>query len=79
MRLEPGSRSPRTCSPRPIGLLQEAVAVAATPVQRGVIALSGARALGLSGRFDPAVALCRQALAHAEAYPPELPSGWRPS
>ena len=46
--------------------------VAATPVQRGAIALSGARALGLSGRFDRAFALCRQALEQAEAYPAEL-------
>ncbi len=53
-------------------LLHEAVTAAITPLQRGAIALSGARALGLSGRFDPAVALCRQALDHAEAYPPEL-------
>ena len=36
--------------------------LAATPDQRGAIALSGARALGLIGRFDRAVALCRQAL-----------------
>ena len=36
-----------------LDLLHEAVAVAATPVQRGEIALSGARALGLSGRFEP--------------------------
>jgi DNA-binding NarL/FixJ family response regulator len=55
-----------------LDLLQEAVAVAATPVQRGAIALSGARALGLIGRFDRAVALCRQALEEAEAYPAEL-------
>ena len=55
-----------------LDLLQEAVAVAATPVQRGAIALSGARALGLIGRFDRAVALCHQALEEAEAYPAEL-------
>ena len=55
-----------------LDLLHEAVAAAATPVQRGAIALSGARALGLSGRFDRAFALCRQALEHADAYPAEL-------
>jgi DNA-binding NarL/FixJ family response regulator len=55
-----------------LDLLHEAVAVAATPVQRGAIALSGARALGLIGRFDRAVALCRQALEQAGAYPAEL-------
>lgn len=50
----------------------EAIAAAATPVQRGAIALSGARAHGMVGRFDRAVALCRQALAHADAYEPAL-------
>ena len=35
-----------------LDLLHDAVAVAATPVQRGATALSGARALGLSGRCD---------------------------
>jgi DNA-binding CsgD family transcriptional regulator/tetratricopeptide (TPR) repeat protein len=55
-----------------LDLLHEAVAVAATPVQRGAIALSGARALGLIGRFDRAFALCRQGLEQAEAYPAEL-------
>ena len=55
-----------------LDLLHEAVAVAATPAQRGAIALSGARALGLIGRFDRAVALCRQALEQAGAYPAEL-------
>lgn len=72
VRLELGLALAAYMQPDAFGLLQEAVAVAATPVQRGVIALSGARALGLSGRFDPSVALCRQALEHAEAYPPEL-------
>ena len=55
-----------------LDLLHEAVAIAATPDQRGAIALSGARALGLIGRFDRAVALCRQALEQPEAYPAEL-------
>jgi DNA-binding NarL/FixJ family response regulator len=55
-----------------LDLLQEAVAIAPTPVQRGIIALSGARALGLSGRFNPAFALCGQALEQAEAYPAAL-------
>jgi DNA-binding NarL/FixJ family response regulator len=55
-----------------LDLLHEAVAVAATPVQRGAIALSGARALGLIGRFDRAVALCRQALDQSDGYPAEL-------
>ncbi len=72
VRLEHGLALAAYMQPEAYGLLQEAVAVAATPVQRGVIALSGARALGLSGRFDPAVGLCRQALAHAGVYPPEL-------
>jgi DNA-binding NarL/FixJ family response regulator len=72
VRLELGLALAAYMQPEAFGLLQEAVAVAATPVQRGAIALSGARALGLSGRFDPAVALCRQALEHIEAYPAEL-------
>jgi len=55
-----------------LDLLHEAVALAPTPLQRGVIALSGARALGLSGRFNRAFALCRQALEQAEAYPDAL-------
>ena len=42
------------------------------PLQRGTIALDGARALGLIGRFGEAVALCRQALGPAGAYPAEL-------
>jgi DNA-binding NarL/FixJ family response regulator len=55
-----------------LDLLHEAVAVAPTPLQRGTIALSGARALGLSGRFERAFALCHQALEQAEAYPAAL-------
>ena len=53
-------------------LLHEAVDVATTPLQRGTIALDGARVLGLIGRFGEAVALCGQALGQAGAYPPEL-------
>ena len=71
VRLELGLALAAYMQPDAFDLLHEAVA-AATPLQRGKIALSGARALGLSGRFDPAVALCRQALEQAEAYPPEL-------
>jgi DNA-binding NarL/FixJ family response regulator len=55
-----------------LDLLHEAIAAAPTPLQRGAIALSGARAHGMVGRFDRAVALCRQALQHAEAYEAEL-------
>ena len=66
------SRSPRTCSPTPTTCCTRRSPAAVTPVQRGTIALNGARALGLSGRFDPAFALCRQALEQAGAYPPEL-------
>ena len=53
-------------------LLHAAVAAATTAVQRGAIALRGARALGLIGRFDEAFALCQQALGQAGAYPAEL-------
>ncbi len=71
VRLELGLALAAYMQPEAFDLLLEAVA-AAIPVQRGAIALSGARALGLSGRFDAALKLCRQALEHAEAYPPEL-------
>ena len=72
MRLELGLALAAYLQPDAYDLLHEAVAVAATPVQRGKIALSGARALGLIGRFGEAVALCRQALGQAGAYPAEL-------
>ena len=71
VRLELGLALAAYMQPEAFDLLHEAVA-AAIPLQRGAIALSGARALGLSGRFDSAFELCRQALEHAEAYPPEL-------
>ena len=72
VRLELGLALAAYLQPDAYDLLHEAVAVAATPVQRGKIALSGARALGLIGRFGEAVALCRQALGQAGAYPAEL-------
>ena len=53
-------------------MLHHAVATAVTPLQRGAIALSGARALGLIGHFDRAFALCAQALDQAGAYPADL-------
>ena len=71
VRLELGLALAAYMQPDAFDLLHQAVE-AATGVQRGAIALSGARALGLSGRFDPAVGLCRQALGQAGAYPPEL-------
>src|SRR6185295_7397454 len=52
--------------------LHQAVATAVTPVQRGAIALNGARTLGLIGHFDKAFALCAQALDQADAYPADL-------
>jgi len=72
VRLELGLALAAYLQPDAYDLLHEAVAVAATPVQRGEIALSGARALGLIGRFGEAVALCRHALGQADAYPAEL-------
>jgi DNA-binding CsgD family transcriptional regulator len=53
-------------------LLQRAVATADTPLQRGTIALAGARACGLAGRFDTALALSRSGLEAGAAIPPEL-------
>ena len=64
----------------PSTLLHEAVATAVTPVQRGEIALSGARALGLVGHFDDAFALCRaRARGRPARIPPNCASGSRPS
>jgi DNA-binding CsgD family transcriptional regulator len=72
VRLELGLALAAYLQPDAYGLLHEAVAVAPAPLQRGTIALAGARALGLIGRFAEAVALCRQALGQAGAYPAEL-------
>jgi DNA-binding NarL/FixJ family response regulator len=72
VRLELGLALAAYLQPDAYDLLHEAVAIATTPVQRGAIALSGARALGLIGRFGEAVALCRQALEQADAYPAKL-------
>ena len=72
VRLELGLALAAYLQPDAYDLLHEAVSVAITPAQRGVIALSGARALGLIGRFGEAVALCRQALGQAGAYLAEL-------
>ena len=72
VRLELGLALAAYLQPDAYDLLHEAVDVATTPLQRGTIALDGARALGLIGRFGEAVALCRQALGQAGAYPAEL-------
>jgi DNA-binding CsgD family transcriptional regulator len=72
VQLELGLALAAYMQPDAYDLLQEAVTAATTPDQRGAIALSGARALGLSGRFERAFALCRQALEHADVYPAEL-------
>ena len=53
-------------------LLHEAVATADTPIQRGTIALAGARACGLAGHFDDAIALSRSGLEAGAAIPPDL-------
>lgn len=72
VRLELGLALAAYLQPDAYDWLHEAAAVAATPVQRGTIALSGARALGLIGLFDQAVALSRHALEQAGVYPDEL-------
>jgi DNA-binding CsgD family transcriptional regulator len=72
VRLELGLALAAYMQPDAYALLHEAAAIASTPVQRGTIALSGARVLGLIGLFDQAVALSRHALEHSEAYPAEL-------
>ena len=72
VRLELGLALAAYMQPDAYDLLHEAVDVATTPLQRGTIALDGARALGLIGRFGEAVALCRQALGQPCAYPAEL-------
>jgi len=71
-RLELGLALAAYLQPAAYDLLHEAVAAATTAVQRGSVALRGARALGLIGRFDEAFALCQQALGQAGAYPAEL-------
>jgi DNA-binding NarL/FixJ family response regulator len=53
-------------------LLQKAVATAETPVQRGAIALAGARACGFAGYFEAAIALSRSGLEAGVAIPREL-------
>jgi DNA-binding NarL/FixJ family response regulator len=72
VRLELGLALAAYLQPDAYDLLHEAAAAATTAVQRGTIALSGTRALGLIGRFDEAFALCRHALGQAGAYPAEL-------
>ena len=64
LRLELGLALAAHLQPDAYDLLQEAVA-AATPGQRGAMALKAARALGLIGRFGGAVALCHQGLEGA--------------
>jgi DNA-binding CsgD family transcriptional regulator len=64
LRLELGLALAAHLEPDAYDLLQEAVA-AATPGQRGAMALKAARALGLIGHFDRAVALCHQGLEGA--------------
>jgi DNA-binding NarL/FixJ family response regulator len=58
--------------PDAVELLHKAVATADTPRQRGRIALAGARACGLAGHFDTAIALCRSGLEAGSALPSEL-------
>ena len=72
VRLELGLALAAYLQPDAYDLLHEAAAAATTAVQRGAIALSGTRALGLIGRFDEAFALCRHTLGQAGAYPAEL-------
>ncbi len=72
VRLELGLALAAYLRPDAYDLLHEAAAAATTAVQRGTIALSGTRALGLIGRFDEAFRLCRHALGQAGAYPAEL-------
>ena len=72
VRLELGLALAAYMQPDAYALLHEAAAAAATPTQRGTIALSGARALGLIGLFDQAVALTREVLEQSEGYPAEL-------
>jgi DNA-binding NarL/FixJ family response regulator len=53
-------------------LLHQAVATADTPVQRGTIALAGARASGLGGHFETSIALSRAGLEGGGDIPPDL-------
>jgi DNA-binding CsgD family transcriptional regulator len=53
-------------------LLHKAVATADTPMQRGRVALAGARVCGLAGYFDAAIELSRSGLDAGADIPPEL-------
>ncbi|HUO74396.1 MAG TPA: AAA family ATPase [Solirubrobacteraceae bacterium] len=72
VRLELGLALAAYMQPEAYDLLDQAVAVAATPAQRATIALRGARALGLAGHFETAVGLCRHGLRDAAGIPPAL-------
>jgi DNA-binding CsgD family transcriptional regulator len=53
-------------------LLREAVDMSDLPDQRSRIALSGSRALGLAGRFEEAIQLCRRGLEYVDGVSPPL-------
>ncbi len=66
------SCSPHSCTPTPSSCCTRRSATADTPVQRGTIALAGARACGLAGHFETSIALSRSGLDAGGGIPPEL-------
>ena len=71
VRLELGLARAAHVQPDAPAMLHEAVELAASAAQRTEIALRGARALGLAGRFDHALDLSRRGLEHSTGTPPD--------
>ena len=71
VRLELGLARAAHVQPDAPAMLHEAVEFAASAAQRTEIALRGARALGLAGRFDHALDLSRRGLEHSTETPPD--------
>jgi DNA-binding NarL/FixJ family response regulator len=70
LRSELGLALAARLRPESLDQLRQAVALADSPDQRARIALSAGRALGLGGRFEAAIEVCRSGLAAGTA--PEL-------
>ena len=71
IRLELGLARAAHVQPDAPAVLREAVELAASATQRTEIALRGARALGLAGRFDHALDLSRRGLENSAGTPPD--------
>ena len=71
VRLELGLALAAHVQPDAPAMLHDAVELASSATQRTEIALRGARALGLAGRFDHALDLSRRGLEHSTGTPPD--------